>query len=544
MTASAHLGVGEAWSAVASKTLIELVDQGCRQRAAEAAIVFEDGVEISRGDFHTAIRRFAGWLAPRVSPGDRIAIMMQNRAEFMVALFAIIAVRCTVVSVNPDAKSFDAAHILNDSGSVIAIADETTKVLLDGILGAVPSLRETVVVDRPEPFGLSTYGADDVLLDLGSVACEREDITTIYYTSGTTGLSKGCMSNHARWLRSADLWLRLAPRTPADRTLCCTQFYYADGLIQLLLSLHAGGPMVVMRRFSVSRFWPVVSQHGVTDLLTIASMPLLLLKAEPSPIERSHKVRYAIGVGIPPQQHRDLVDRFGFPWLDNYGITEAGLVARVPIQDSERMIGSGSIGIPVPEVDVRIVGPDGNEVETGAPGEMVVRSLVMFSGYLNQPEATRNALDDGWYHTGDLVRQDEAGYLYFVGRTKDMIRRSGENVAAAEVEEVLRTHPGVLDAAVVARPDALRGEEIHCYIELVAGRTPDDVPPSDIIEHCAARLARFKVPRFITYQLTAFPRTPSLRIRKLDLDVSQPTWDREAGAFVQLASSKPVEVEP
>ena len=535
MTKSAHLDVLGPWSAVGSKHLIELLNESCKRRPDDAAMLFEDGVGVSRKDLAAAVRRFAGWLSARVSAGDRIAIVMQSRIEYMIAIFAIIAVRGVVVSVNPDAKSFDAAHVLRDSGATLVIVDSTTQAMIADVRGSVESLRDIGLVDGPEPHGLSSFGSEDLLIDLAAVSCQREDITTVYYTSGTTGLSKGCMASHARWLRSADLWLRLAPRTPSDRTLCCTQFYYSDAFIQLLMSLHSGGPMVVMRRFSVSRFWKVVSEMGVTDLLTIASMPLLLLKAPPSSAERQHNVRYAIGVGIPPQQHRELVERFGFPWLDNYGISEAGLVSRVPIQDAERMIGSGSIGIPVPEVDVRIVGPDGEEVKTGALGEMVVRSLVMFSGYLNQPEATRMALRDGWYHTGDLVRRDENDFLYFVGRTKDMVRRSGENVAAAEIEEVLRTHPRILDAAVVARPDDLRGEEIHGYVQLVDGETINTLPPADILRHCAERLASFKVPRFLTYQLSPFPRTPSLRIRKTELDDAQPCWDREAAAFVQVS---------
>jgi crotonobetaine/carnitine-CoA ligase len=294
-----------------------------------------------------------------------------------------------------------------------------------------------------------------------------------------------------------------------------------------------------MRRFSVSRFWQVVARFDVTDLLLIGSMPVLLLKAPPNELEQRHRVRYAVCVGVSKALHRELTERFGFPWLDNYGSTEAGLVARVPLDHAEQMIGSGSIGIPVPEVDVRILDAEGRELPVGNKGELVVRSLVMFDGYLNEPEVTAKTLRDGWHHSGDLACQDEQGFLYFLGREKDAIRRSGETVAAAEIEEVLRMHPKVLDVAVVPEPDDLRGEEIKAFVHLVAGATIEAAPPEELASHCAERLAPFKVPRYIAYHETDFPRTPSQRIRKKDLRHTKAVrhcWDRECGEFVESAS--------
>ena len=501
-------------------------------------MIFEDGAQISRQDLLWKSEQFAGWLVTRVRPGERVAIMLETRIEYMIAVFAIIAVRGIVVAINPTSKQHDTAYILRDSGAVLALVDAATKPVVDSVCCSCPDLQEVVTLGSDEPNGISAY-AGAKPYDFSLSPCKRDDVATVFYTSGTTGLSKGCMASHARWLRSADVWLRLAPRTPADRTLCCTQFHYGDPLIQLLISLHAGGPLVVMRRFSVSRFWDVVTRYDISDLLLIASMPILLLKAPLSDLERRHRVRYGVCVGIPPAFHRELVNRFGFPWVDNYGSTEAGLIARVPLEHAERMIGSGSVGVPAPEVDVRILDEEGKEVPSGTPGELVVRSLVMFSGYLNQPEVTASTLRDGWHHSGDLARQDEEGFLYFLGRKKDMIRRSGENVAAAEIEEVLRTHPKILDAAVIPEPDELRGEEIKAFVQLVAGESPDSVPPDAIAAHCAERLAAFKVPRYIAYQVGDFPRTPSLRVRKELLRAtshSASCWDRERGSFLAIAT--------
>jgi crotonobetaine/carnitine-CoA ligase len=196
------------------------------------------------------------------------------------------------------------------------------------------------------------------------------------------------------------------------------------------------------------------------------------------------------------------------------------------------MVGSGSLGIPVPELELRLLDDEGREVPTGATGEFVLRAPGLMRGYLNRPDATAEALRDGWFHTGDLGRRDERGFFYFVGRVKDMIRRAGENVAAAEVEAVLRSHPKVLEVAVIAVPDPLRGEEIKAYILPVAGASPESVPPQELVALCAERLAAFKVPRYFEYRSADFPRTPSMRVQKDALraerpDLTEGAWDRE-----------------
>jgi crotonobetaine/carnitine-CoA ligase len=196
------------------------------------------------------------------------------------------------------------------------------------------------------------------------------------------------------------------------------------------------------------------------------------------------------------------------------------------------MTGSGSIGIPVPEVDLRLVGDDGADVPTGATGEVVMRGPGMFRGYLNRPQATREAMPDGWLRTGDLCRQDGRGFLYFMGRKKDVIRRSGQNLTATEVEDALRAHPMILDAAVIPVPDRERGEEVKAYLLLADGKTEADLPGEKVVEFCADRLAWYKVPRYVEYRATDFPRTPSMRVRKEVLkaerpDLTEECWDRD-----------------
>jgi carnitine-CoA ligase len=319
--------------------------------------------------------------------------------------------------------------------------------------------------------------------------------------------------------------------TAADRMICCLQFFYNDPPWMLLLALNAGMTMVAMRRFSVSRYWRVVRDFDVTVLFGIASTASLLLKAPASDDDRRHKVRLSIHVGIPAPLHRDLVERWGVPWVEGYGLTETGVITAMPVEDAEKMTGSGSIGLPCPGADVRVVRPDGSETGDEEPGEIVVRAPGLMRGYLNKPEATAETFRGGWLHTGDLGRRDAAGYLYFVGRIKDVIRRAGENIAAAEVETVLRSHPGVLEVAAVPVPDELLGEEVKVHILLGNGLTPDLVPPAELISFSADRLARYKVPRFVEYRTQDFDRTPSMRVKKEALDRSADSgrvWDRSA----------------
>ena len=245
-------------------------------------------------------------------------------------------------------------------------------------------------------------------------------------------------------------------------------------------------------------------------------------------------MRFAVQVGIPsPEVHRRLVERWGFPWLELYGLTETGIVTAVRPADGLASTGTGTIGTAVPGAELRIVGGDGADAPNGVDGELLVRAPGLMREYLNRREATAEAMRDGWFHTGDLVRRDDEGRLYFAGRLKDIVRRSGENVSAAEVEAVIREHPAVLEAAVTPVADELRGEEVKAHILLQDGIGPEQAPPESLAAHCASRLAANKVPRFISYRDRDFPRTPSMRVAKRALIESDPdpragVWDREA----------------
>ena len=326
------------------------------------------------------------------------------------------------------------------------------------------------------------------------------------------------MLHHGWWLRVIDVDLRLFRRGWQDRQLCCLPFYYADPAIQLLTSLASRGTLVAMRRFSVSRFWEVVTRYDATEILSIASIPALLMKGEPGPAELDHRIRLAIHAGLPKELHEEMVKRYGFHWHNQYGSTEGGVMSRVPHYLADELVGTGTMGVEPPGVTIRIVDDNDND-QPGEAGEALIGGPDLYAGYLNRPEVTAEANKGGWYHSGDVVRRDERGLLYFVGRKKEIIRRNGENISAAELEGVMRSHPAVIDAAVVAVPDTLRGEEVKVYVQVKDG---ESFPPEAVIEFCKQNLAAFKIPRFIEFRNTDFERTPSMRVHKQSLLKAKP----------------------
>jgi acyl-CoA synthetase (AMP-forming)/AMP-acid ligase II len=513
--------------AVKSETVVELLRDACDRCPDKEAFAFEDGLAVSRQELRDLTERFAATLAQRVEPGERVALIMDNCAEFMVAFLAALACRAAVVPVNPEAGAADATHVLGNSNAVVAIVDREGAELLDRCRGDLPELRSTIELSGTEPARLPM---GDERLALADSAATGDDIATVTYTSGTTGLPKGSLIDHAYLMRVTDVAVRVHEYGPDDRIFYPVKFFYIDALIALLRALQCDGTYIAVRRFSVSRFWDIVRDQRVTIMSVIGAMPAWLLKAPPSPRDRDHGVRFAIQTQIPRDLHEDLDERWGFPWLENYGMLESGIVARVPVALAPELRGSGSVGPPVPEVEVRIVDEDFNDVPVGEPGEVTVRQPSMFRGYHGNVGATATLMRDGWICTGDIGRLDERGWLSIVGRKKDVIRRSAENISAAEVEMALRGHDSVFDAAVVGVPDVETGEEVKAYVQLVSGATGDVARASELHEYCVAQLAKHKVPRYFEF-VDDFPRTPSMRVRKELLRDREPAgvaWDREA----------------
>ena len=307
--------------------------------------------------------------------------------------------------------------------------------------------------------------------------------------------------------------------TEHDVMLTAQPFYYIDPQWNVAAALLAGATLVILDGFHPSSFWAKVREHQVTYFYCLGAMPTLLLRMPPDPADRDHRVRVVQCSAIPPALHATLEERWGVPWYEAFGMTETGADLRVTDADHDELVGTGCLGRPAGYRRVRIADATGQPVPPGETGEITLAGGAMMDGYYDDPAATARVLRDGWLHTGDLGWQDESGRVYLAGRLKDMIRRSGENVAAGEVEEVLLTHPQVRLAAVTAVPDELRGEEVKaCYVA-------DGATPADLARYCGERLAAFKVPRY--WQPAAdLPMTDSERVAKHRLgELTGPVFD-------------------
>jgi acyl-CoA synthetase (AMP-forming)/AMP-acid ligase II len=295
---------------------------------------------------------------------------------------------------------------------------------------------------------------------------------------------------------------------PDDVILAVTPLFHGNAWGAVQTALHAGATVAFPRAFHASTFWPLVHECGATVLFTIGTILAMLLARPPSALERTHRLRLILGLGSAPVRERACA-RFGVAdVVECFGSTDAGVVTLTPLGEPPR---PGSCGRPVPGVEVAIVDDAGRRLTPGAVGEICVRSPARMTAYFRDPEATAAALRDGWFFTGDLGRLDADGWLYFVDRKRDVIRRGGENVSSVAVEKALREHPAVAEVAVIGVPDAVLGQEIMAY---VVARAPVDA--AELEAFAAARLARFQVPRRWAFR-DALPKTPTERVAKYKL---------------------------
>jgi crotonobetaine/carnitine-CoA ligase len=480
-----------------------------------------------------------------VRRGDRVALMLPNGLEYPLAWLAVVKTGAVVVPVNIGFGESDLGHVLRDSGARLVLADPAYLDLLGRVCSEGTNVDlvcrlgpgEEEPVPSSWPIRLGPARDEDGARE-GEADEIPDGVVTIQYTSGTTGFPKGCVLTHGYWLELAGAARDICGLGPDDVALTAQPFYYMDPVWNLVLCLRTGMPLVILPRFSATTFWRSAKENGVTFFYCIGTMPLFLLKQPADPeVEREHRVRKVLCSGIPPQHHARLEARYGCPWREVYGSTELGCVLSVPFSDTES-VGSGAMGAPVPGREAKVVDEIGEAVPPGGVGELLARGGETMLGYFGLLEETARWRREGWARTGDLVEEDDRGYYRIVGRLKDMIRRGGENIAAAEVEAALSDHPAVRAAACVPVPDEERGEEVKAYVQLRAPHTPAEVSPDALLAFARRKLAAYKIPRYIQF-VEHFPLTPSHRVAKQQLIAAQPdlragSWDTSVGRWLTI----------
>jgi acyl-CoA synthetase (AMP-forming)/AMP-acid ligase II len=452
--------------------------------------------------------------------GYRIGLMLENRPAAFLHWFALNSLGASVVPLNADLRSAELAYLLDHSRMCLAV---TTPAHLDKLREAANAC--AVVTDdaslppAPSPARQEVPGS--------ATEC------ALLYTSGTTGKPKGCVLSNDYFLRCGRWYTQIGGlctlRPGHDRLITPLPMTHMNAMACSTLGMvMTGGCIIPLDRFHPRTWWQTVRNTEATIVHSLGVMPTMLLGFDPSPDDRAHNVRFGFAPGVDPRYHAAFEGRFGIPMIDAWAMTETGAGAAVIASEEPRLVGRSCFGRAQPFMQLRIVDESGTDVAEDTPGELLVRSsdpdphTGFFSEYLNDPQATAAAWEGGWFHTGDVVRRDSGGNLYFVDRRKNVIRRSGENIAAAEVESVLRQHDLVQDVACAAVPDELRGEEVLACIVPREPIVDLSAAATEVVTHALRELAYFKAPGYVTF-VEALPLTATNKVQRGELKA----WARD-----------------
>lgn len=448
-----------------------------------------------------------------IGAGDIVALLLYNHLEFLEMAFALNRLGAAFLPLNYRLSPVEWEFILGHA-SAVAILTEAE------FADVVPTegLRHRVLLGERRP-GWQSYD-ELVTTHLGErvplAEVGTDDLQRLMYTSGTTSRPKGVRITHHNLLFKNLAHLVEFGLGQDDRTLVCGPLYHVGGLdLPGLGTLHAGGSLHVLRKFDAAEVVDLIEQERPTNVWLAPSMMNAILRLPDLHERDTSSLRFIIGGGekMPVPLVERIQAAFPTAWFaDAYGLTET--VAGDTFNDAAHVMSKvGSVGRPVPHLRVRIVDEQDDEVPAGELGEITLSGPKVFSGYWRDEQATATALRDGWFHTGDVGRVDEDGYLYVEDRKKDMIVSGGENIATPEVERVLYEHPDVVEAAVVGLPHDRWGEVPKAF---VVRRKGSDLDTAALVAHCRERLAKFKVPAEIRF-IDELPRTPSGKVLKRDL---------------------------
>ncbi|MGB7183715.1 MAG: AMP-binding protein [Burkholderiaceae bacterium] len=470
-------------------------------------------------------------------PGHRVGLLVENRPDFFWHWLALNSLGVSLVPINADFQVGEIAYLLENSEALL-------------------------VVSLPERHERITQAAVNASLDVAVMAPDDEvptalrpapgsgdpDVATecaLLYTSGTTGQPKGCILPNEYFLYGG-VWYRdiggyLSLQEGKERLLSPLPLVHMNAMAtSSMVMLITGGTIVLLDRFHPSSWWHTVRESQASIVHYLGVMPAMLIGAPESEQDKDHQVRFGFGAGVDRRHHAAFEARFGFPLVEGWAMTETGAGGCIMATVDPRQVGTNSFGQPPAGVAWRLVNDQNEDAAVEEAGELLVRwagsdpMFGYFKGYLKKAEATAQAWEGGWFHTGDLVRRDEAGHLHFVDRKKNVIRRSGENISAVEVEGVLMQHPAVFGVGVAPVPDPVRGDEVMACVVVGDGYAGSESLAREIADHCRASLAYYKAPGYVAF-VPALPLTATQKVQRGGLrDLAQACVD---GSGAQAATS-------
>ena len=456
--------------------------------------------------------------------GHRVGLLLENRPAFFTHWLALNALGISVVPIHEDMRTAEWSYLITHSEMILAVVQPGKESGLREAASSAGALLETI---RPEVAGRIPDARAPSRPPGQPVGRGTE--CALLYTSGTTGKPKGCRLANGYFLRAGEWYLGLGDlatvRPDAERFITPLPLSHMNALaFSSMAAILSGGTIVQLDRFHPGTWWQSVRESGATVAHYLGVMPAMLLAARAGEADRMHELRFGFGAGVDPRHHADFEARFGLPLLEAWAMTETGAAACIMANREPRHVGTRCFGRAEPFVETRIVDDTGADTEVDVPGELLVRGAGaesrrdFFLGYLKDEMATEGAWDGGWFHTGDVVRRNAEGDFHFVDRRKNVIRRSGENISAVEVESILDTHPAVAASAVAPTPDPTRGDEVlACIVLRKAANLPaPEKIAASIVRHALARLSYFKAPGYVAF-VDALPLTLSQKVQRGEL---------------------------
>lgn len=493
----------------------DFLDDAARQAPDQPFLIYGPTCVSYREFNHQVDEAAWAWRQLGVRKGDRVAFMVENRPEFLQCWLGLATIGGILVSINTRWQAAEVEYFLTLAEPRFALVSAQYRDVFRAAARSVSTVENIL-----------TFGPDQHCVDFSSllqhsspeaprVELCANDVISFISTSGTTGRPKAVMQTHGNYVLTGEGYANWVELQPNERIYLCLPLFHINSQAYTVMgAIAARAAIVMVERFSATRFWSDMATYRVNVFNHIGSMLAVLMQRAPTPEERGHAVRLTYGgPALPAPVREEVEERFGFTAIFGIGMSETTFGLIEPLHQARR---SGSLGTvrqhPDPRIrnEARVVDDDGLDVPVGAAGELIFRSPVQMKGYYRDPEQTAGTLRDGWLYTGDLVRKDEDGYFYFVDRKKDIIRVRGENVASSEVEQVLNDHPAVREASVVGVPSEMTDEDIAAFIVPCVGAEP---PAEELIAWCRARLAPFKAPRHL-WLVQSLPKTETLRIEK------------------------------
>lgn len=492
----------------------EMVEAQARRYKEKIAIRFYDR-DITYRELDEQSNRLANGLLKRgVRKGDRVCLLMDNSPEFYYAYFGIIKIGAIAGPINCWWQTGEIRYLLNDSGATALFFDHNYRGHIDKIIDETPALKHVIEREATDQrfIAFETLLAEP--MELAPLEIGLDDVSTIVYTSGTTGNPKGVLLTHRNILTNSLQASRLANIDENDVIMCFLPLFHVNGLVITGTSPLSRGSQIILRRnFSASEFWECVAKYRVSIFSGVPTVYQILLQTPGSEGVDVSSLRYGVcgAAPMPVEAIRKFEETFKMIIIEGYGLTEGTAGATANPIDGVRKI--GSIGIPFAGSEIKLLNDQDEEVPQGEVGEICIKGDHVMKGYFNKPEDTAQALRGGWLHTGDMAYKDEDGYLFIVDRKKEMVIRGGENIYPKELEGIIYGHPQVMDVAVVGVPDAIYGEEVMACLVLHPGQT---LTEEAFKEWCRANMASYKVPKYVDFR-TALPKNILGKILKKEL---------------------------